>query len=182
MSNNRNQDELTNAEMRKLLHEIDEHDEKFQLMDLDEVDAIEAEFQTFDSTHLDTLHQPIFNDLINEFANDAIYLSGIVARAQELSMGVEELATRLRLGPDIVIKLERRLLQWVPDTLVWMLTIILKVNKTDIYGYLQQQPIQPKIAASSKKPPSASRTQSWKEAIEASKMSSEDKEFWLKQV
>lgn len=182
MSTNRNEFDLTNTEMRKLLHEINDIGNQIKPVSLEEVEAIEAEFRSLDSSDIGSAEQPIFEELIEEFASDFSPMPGVLSRAQELSIEPDDLALHLRLGIDIVMKLERRILEWVPDTLVWMLAIVLQVNKTEVYGYLQQQPAQPNIAASSMKPPSNSRTQSWKEAIESSEMRPEDKEFWLKQV
>lgn len=182
MSTNRNEFELTDAEIRRLLHDINSTDNHIEPVSLEEVEAIEAEFQTFDTSSIGGADQPIIGELIEEYASDFSPVPGILKRAQELSIEPNSLALQLRLGVDIVMKLERRLLEWVPDTLVWMLAMILQVNKTEVYGYLQQQPLQPAIAASSTQPPSKSRTQTWKEAIETSRMSPEDKEFWLQQI
>ena len=98
MSTNRNEFELTDAEIRRLLHDINSTDNHIEPVSLEEVEAIEAEFQTFDTSSIGGADQPIIGELIEEYASDFSPVPGILKRAQELSIEPNSLALQLRPG------------------------------------------------------------------------------------
>lgn len=182
MTGKQNEFGLTDAEMSKLLNEIREFDDDIEPVSLEEVEAIESNFQAVQaSPETDSRQRQQLEKLLQEMAQDFVPLPGILKRAEQLKIGRQDLAAQLRLSTAILMKLERRLIDWIPDTLVRMLADILSVHKAELYHYLQQGQDHINAAASSNQTPSGSRTQSWQEAIETSQMSTEDKEFWLNQ-
>lgn len=108
-----------------------------------------------------------------------IGLESIFSRAKSLNIGSQELAQKLRLGMDVLMKLDLCLVENVPNKLIKNLSGVLVVPEMAIQTYLSQSPRNMQMAAASKKKPARNRTQDWQEAIENSSMSVEDKAYWL---
>lgn len=106
-------------------------------------------------------------------------LESIFARAKKLNITPQELTQKLRLGMDVLMKLDLCLIENVPNNLVHSLSGVLDVTEATIQTYLAQSPRDMQMAATSQKKPARSRTQDWREAIENSSMSGEDKAYWL---
>jgi len=183
MTNKRNEFELGNKEIRKLLSEISAFDDEIQPASLQEVGEIEASYQASQVVAGDeTLQNEFLAELRKDIGEDVNPPSSIIGYAQSRGIDRRDLANRLRISTDILMKLERRLLKWIPDQLVGQIAEVLQIKKAEIYIYLQQDPEQINLAANSKRTPTANRTQLWEEAVKTSQMNEEDKQYWIKQV
>lgn len=181
MTNNKQNFELTDKQVGKLLSEINDFD-TIKPISLDELNEIEAEYQASQSDHaVETTVLKALKQLRDEIFEGDVELESLLGYAEKLGFDRRALSQKLKISTDIIMKLHRRLLTWVPDALVANIADLLDVPKTVIYAYLLKDPEGFKAAASSKQTPTGSRTQSWEEAVKSSSMSDDDKNFWLNQ-
>lgn len=182
MTNKKSEFNLSDTEMYKLLSEINEVDDDIEPMSLQEVEELEAKFQTTQTDfEADKQELQVLAEMRQEFFDNISPLPSIIKQAQQKDVSLENLLTQSRLSIDILMKLEQRVFDWIPDTLVERLAQILDTRKAELYLYFQQPPNRLSVAASSHQQPTGSRVQSWQEAVATSKMSDTDKAFWLNQ-
>lgn len=174
---------FTPQEMRRLLYELDQLDEEI-IVPLSEEEVIEIELSYQSQISLrdqDKFQRKQLKDLREEPAADAERMNNLFHRAQKIGLSRKDFAQKLRLGLDVLFKLNLRLINDIPDKVFHILADTLEVNVNTIYTYLAQPPQNlEQMAASSKNKPVASRVQTWAEAITTSNMSEADKEYWLK--
>lgn len=183
MTNKKQNFDLTNEETKKLLSEISNYDDKIEPISLDELEEIEAQYQVSQSTHdVGTATIETLKQLRDEIVEDSEELDSLLGRSEKMGLDRRTLSQKLQISTDIIMKLHRRVLDWVPDLLVTRIAEILDLPKNAIYVYLRKDPESFKAAASSKQTPTGSRTQTWEEAVNSSNMSDDEKSFWLNQL
>lgn len=182
MTNKKQNFDLTGTEMNKLISQINNYDD-IEPISLDELEEIEAQYQASKSTHeIDAAPIKTLKHLRDKIFKDSEELDSLLGYAEKKGFDRRTLSQKLKISTDIVMKLHRRVLSWVPDTLVTHIGDLLDLPKTAVYVYLHKEPEGFKAAARSKQTPTGSRTQSWDEAVNSSNMSDDEKYFWLNQL
>jgi DNA-binding transcriptional regulator YiaG len=174
---------FTPQEMRRLLYELDQLDEEIIVpLSEEEVAEIEASYQSqVNLVDQDKFQREHLKELREDPTTHTEEINNLFQRAQKIGLSRKDFAQKLRLGLDVLFKLNLRLINDIPDKVFHILADTLEVNVRTIYTYLTQPPQNlEQIAASSKNKPVASRVQTWEEAISTSNMPEADKEFWLK--
>lgn len=178
---------LTARELRQLLGEVEQlnlNNEQIQPLSEEEVAEIEASYQapTF-SAEREERHRAQLEELRQAWLSRVEMLKGIFPRANEIGLSRRELARRLRLGRDVLLKLELHLVTDFPVRLARRLADTLDVDIRSVVVYLAQQGTDMnQLAAASRDRPAAGEPQTWEEAILSSDMPDEDKEYWLEET
>src|SRR5579859_7853893 len=108
----------------------------------------------------------------------------LLARAKELGIAPPRLAAELRLGLDLVMKLDRRLIlsDTIPAALFDRLAVMLQTGVAQVTSALGAAPVQRAAFYSAKQPPKAQEPESFGAALARSpSMSVIDRQYWQAQ-
>lgn len=107
---------------------------------------------------------------------------GLIARGRALGLGIPQLARRLRLASDLVIKLDRGVFPpaTIPRRLCDQLAAVLQYPRATVEAALTRQPVVQAALYYAKRAPEAPRQQSFLDALKQSQdLTPEDRAFWL---
>jgi hypothetical protein len=112
---------------------------------------------------------------------DATKNQTLLGRAKDLGLRVQDLALELRLGADVILKLERKLIQidTIPSILVERLATVLKSSVEQVRGSLEARPVMVTAHFNSRRPPTPQKAEPFAEAIEQSPATAPgDRAYW----
>ncbi len=171
--------EWTDDELMYLLDEMNRLEEVVEPVSDEEVASIEAEHESVVfSAERDGHQRAHLEELRHRWVAETEKIESLLQYAEEQGLLRDELARQLRLGLDVIFKLELRLLKDIPHRTVRSLADALGLDTRVIYTYLAMPPDMHQMAAVSEKKPKGSELQSWDEAIAQSDMPDKDKEHW----
>lgn len=180
---------FTDEQLRRLLEELarspvkdlQPEAEAVEPLSEAEVEEIEAAYQPVGfSAERDERQRRHLEALRQEWQMEVEPIPGIVARADAIGGGREKLAETLRVGIDVLFRVDMHMVTDLPARFVRRLAAALEVDARSLYLYLASPPEGlGQMAAASRGKPAAGEAQTWAEVIQASPMSSEDKAYWL---
>jgi hypothetical protein len=174
-----NEEELARLAQALSRYEVDE----IEPLSEAEVAAIEADYETVDfSAEREARQRAIMEALRREWLTEAPQLDGILAQARRRGFSPQALAQQLRIGVDVLFRIDLHLVSDLPLRFVRHLAQALEVERRTLQSYLASPAgSMNQMAASSKGKPAAGRPQTWSEALEASDMALEDRAYWLEE-